>query len=106
LCSSTPSRRTARWRASPFRPVDPLERALGEHGDAVVALHAEDGAVAVSRLLVGIVGEEVGLDLDLLQAEDVRPGVGEQLQHQILAQPDRVDVPGGDAKARHVHALA
>ena len=43
-------------------------------------------------------GEPVVLDLDLLQAEDVRADLGDDPAEGGLPQADRVGVPGGEAE--------
>ena len=82
--------------AAELECVRPGEGQPREDGHAVIALLAVNGLVDIARLAEGLAREEVVDDLGFLQAEHVRLLLLEQLQDQLLAQADRVDVPGGE----------
>ena len=72
------------------------ERHFRQNGDAVIAFLAEDEAVREAEIGHEVMGEQLGRDLDLLQAEHVGVDLGDDAPERLLAQADRVGVPGGD----------
>ncbi len=82
--------------AAPVMGVAVGERHFRQNGDAVIAFLAEDEAVREAEIGHEVVGEQLGRDLDLLQAEHVGVDLGDDAPERLLAQADRVGVPGGD----------
>jgi hypothetical protein len=75
---------------------DRLERQAREHRDAVIALLPVQRRVDVAETFETLQREGVVRALGLLQADHVGPHRLEMARHQVDAQADRVDVPGGD----------
>src|SRR3989304_844100 len=75
------------------------EGQAGEGGDAVIALlagHGDMGETERAKLKL----RKLAFDaFDLLQTEHVRLVGFDQAAHEIEPEPDRIDVPGGEAKA-------
>src|SRR5262249_7699658 len=80
--------------------VDPFERNARDYGDAVIAFLSVESGVFVAETLETLHRESVNRTLGLLQAEHIGLRAFQESRDQINAQPDRVDVPGGDLE-RH-----
>ena len=79
--------------------LDHAERDAGENGDAVIALLPRDRDMGKAERAQLQLGKPVIDAFDLLQAENVGlVGLGEALD-EIEPEPDRIDVPGREAKA-------
>ena len=72
-------------------------------GNAVIALLAVNDDVLVAERPERRIGKKLVRNLGLLQAEDIRPGLHNELLDDGHAQPHRVDVPGRNRKS---HAQA
>ncbi len=79
-----------------------LERKARSDGDAMPALLAADRQMRQAHLHKGLARKLALLALDLLQAQYVRRLFGDEARHLVDAQPHRVDVPGGEAKAHGI----
>ncbi len=75
------------------------ERQTGEGGDAVITLLAgHRDMVEAERPQLEL--RKLELDaFDLLQAEHIGPIGRDEAAYQIEPEPDRIDVPGGEAEA-------
>ena len=73
-----------------------IERQPRDHGDAVIALLAVERDVLIAEPLEALQRKGVVRALGFLQAQHVGTDRLEELGNEVDAQPDRIDVPGGE----------
>ncbi len=81
----------------PGAKIAPLQRCDGqtrEDGDAIIALDAANGAVAIARFFKGGMGEMVVGAFGFLQAQHIGRLCMQETQHLIEPQAHRIDIPG------------
>jgi hypothetical protein len=78
--------------------ADRVERQARGDGDAVISLLAVDRDMRLAEPLQPLVWKLAVAALRLLQAQNIRPVLFEELRDDRHAQPHRIDVPGGDVQ--------
>src|SRR6478736_6028430 len=83
--------------------ADSIERQARGNGDAVIPLLAVDRDMRIAEPLQPLIGKLAVAALRLLQAENIRPVLLQEMRDDRHAQPHRIDVPGGNVQP-HVGA--
>src|SRR6476469_4231386 len=83
--------------------ADSIERQARGNGDAVIPLLAVDRDMRIAEPLQPLIGKLAVAALRLLQAENIRPVLLQEMRDDRHARPHRIDVPGGNVQP-HVGA--
>ena len=90
---------------APVQRIHHLEGNLRQNGDAVIGLHAVEAHMRIAQRLHRLQREQPVLDLDFLQADDIGTFLHREPAQKVDPQPQRIDVPGGNAHGDSVSLL-